>query len=77
MSPPTRRSGPNGTASHRTPARESEHHNSTPPPADPEYDLAVGDASGYTSDPLTADEWAAVCMAEARDLAEVVDADVR
>lgn len=42
---------------------------STPPPPDPEYDAAAGDLEGYTSDPLTADAWAAICMAEQRDIA--------
>lgn len=45
----------------------------TPPPPDLEYAEKVGDAAGYSTDPLTADEWAAICLAEARDLAEVVE----
>lgn len=44
----------------------------TPPPPDLEYDELV-DLEGYETDPLTADEWAAICLAEARDLAEVVE----
>lgn len=36
---------------------------------DVEYDLAAPEALGYESDPLTADEWSAICLAESRDVA--------
>ena len=46
----------------------------TPPPPDHDYDEKVTDpAEVVTTDPLTADEWGAICLAEARDLAEVVE----
>lgn len=69
----TRRSGPQ--AAPRTPAKKSNRKRSTcykPGPPDAEYD-DLTEALGYSSDPITADEWAAICMAEARDLAEVVE----
>lgn len=45
----------------------------TPGPADPEYDLLTGEPAGYTTDPLTADWWAAVCRAVDRGELEVVE----
>ncbi len=45
----------------------------TPPPPDPEYDLLTGEPAGYTTDPLTADWWAAVCRAVDRGELEVVE----
>ena len=64
------RSGPK--AAPQTPAKKSDDQRSsryTPPTPDPaEY---VG-LDGYESDPLTADAWAAICMAADRSgLAEV------
>ena len=69
------RSGPK--AAPQTPAKKSDQQRSsryTPPPPDPEYDALV-DLEGYESDPLTADEWGAICLAESRDvaLAEVAE----
>lgn len=67
-SPPTRRSGPK--AAPQTPAKKSNTDDTTTaPPADPTYDDEAPELEGYTSDPLTADEWSAVCLAESRDIA--------
>lgn len=70
-----RRPGGRGAASSR--GREGKVKRSTrytPGPPDPDYDLEAGDASGYTSDPLTADRWAALCLAVDRGELEEVDA---
>ena len=70
MGPLTRRSGPHDRpAPHQTPGEESDTPESITREHD--YDLMCPDLEGYTSDPLTADEWGAICLAEARDLAEV------
>ena len=72
MSPPTRERRPGqGGAESRGGRRLN--GDSTPPPPDPEYDDLVPDAVGYTSDPLTADWWAAVCRAVDRGELEVVE----
>ncbi len=62
----------NGTprgAAPRTPAKESDTPKGTRADVDVEYDLAAPEALGYESDPLTADEWSAICLAESRDVA--------
>lgn len=48
---------------------------SIPPPPDPTYDDEAPELEGYETDPLTADEWSAICLAESRDvaLAEVAE----
>lgn len=64
------RSGPK--AAPQTPAKKSDDQCSsryTPPPPDPEYDDDAPELEGYETDPLTADEWSAICLAESRDLA--------
>lgn len=63
----TRRSGPHDRpASHKTPGKESDTPKGTPPPPDTQYDEQVGDAAGYTTDPVTPDEWAATLEAVER-----------
>lgn len=71
MSPPARERRPGqGGAESRGGRRLN--GDSTPPAPDPEYDLFVGDAEGYESDPLTTDHWSALCLAADRgELAEV------
>lgn len=68
MSPPARRSGPEEAASHRTPAGESDTPEGTTGDVEVDYDLAAPEALGYSTDPLTADEWGAICLAESRDV---------
>lgn len=64
-----RRPGGRGAAESRG---ERNRGQFTPPPEDPEYADHVGDADGYESDPLTADHFAAICLAAERgELAEV------
>lgn len=56
--------------------RESKGKPTAPAGAEDEcdrYDLEAPEAAGYSSDPLTADEWSAIWRAESRDLAEVVE----
>ncbi len=47
----------------------------TPGPPDAEYDEKVIDAEGYESDPLTADAWAATCIAVERGEIALEDVD--
>ena len=66
-----RRPGGRGAAESRG---ERNRGQFTPPPPDPEYADHVVDAEGYSTDPLTADWWAAICRAVDRgELAEVVE----
>lgn len=64
----TRRSAPQGASPERRRQASSATDCSAPPP-DHDYDRWALELEGYTSDPLTADEWGAICLAESRDVA--------
>lgn len=66
MSPTERERRPGGRGAESSRGREGKAKRSTrytPGPPDPEYDIEAGDAEGYETDSLTADEWSAACLA--------------
>ena len=76
-SPPERerRPGKGGAESRGGRNRGNRTTRYTPGPPDPEYDEKVTEAAGYESDPLTADHWAATCMAVERGEIDLEDVD--
>lgn len=70
-SPPERERHPGGRGAAESRGGRNRSQ-STPPPPDVDYDDHAPELEGYTSDPLTADLWAAICMAADRgEFAEV------
>ena len=73
MSPPARERRPGQGGAESRGGRRLDG-DSTPPPPDPEYDEQAVDLEGFTTDPLTADRWAALCLAADRGELEEVGA---